>query len=166
MSSLHWQPNTANSFIHFNKKESMFTFHFLTDRETSPFPLQQNKIKTIKCGQQLCYNVCMKELCTCGRLKAIVPAATVWWVLTVNTYLWFGVVFTVTCLQRKEKETRVMPLDDFKWLISYTWNDYTNGSLKSLLGQLEHVSCWLYSAQGLVSLTISCGLFWSHAPRC
>lgn len=41
------------------------------------------------------------HVCTCGRLKAMLPAATVWWVLTVNTYLWLGVVFTLTCLWRE-----------------------------------------------------------------
>lgn len=33
---------------------------------------------------------------TCGRLKAMVPGTTLWWVFTVNTNLWIGVVLTVT----------------------------------------------------------------------
>lgn len=41
---------------------------------------------------------------TCGKLKAMLPGATVWWVLTVKTNLWLGVVFTVTCLRRGETQ--------------------------------------------------------------
>ena len=32
----------------------------------------------------------------------MVPRSTLWWVFTVNTYLWVGMVLTVTCLRRRK----------------------------------------------------------------
>lgn len=39
---------------------------------------------------------------TWGRLKAIVPGTTVWWVFTVKMYRWFGEVLTFTCLETRK----------------------------------------------------------------
>lgn len=71
--------------------------HFLYTREIVKI---KRKKKRINCQLNVCMCYVQACVCTCGRLKPMLPGAIVWWVLTVNTYLWLGVVFTITCLQR------------------------------------------------------------------